>query len=357
MYALVMAGGEGKRFWPLSKKESPKQFLKLIGERSMIRITVDRILPLVPIEKIFIVTLERYADETLKHIPELPEENLVLEPEGKNTAPCIALGTLKIGRLDPGATVLVLPADHAIGEEEGFRDAVLFGKDAAERPLSDGSFPLITFGVKPTAPETGYGYIKTGKPLWRRGDYEVRIVDRFVEKPDQEKAEEFLKKGGFLWNSGIFVWKIPAILSAYKTHLPSWCTPLYKVSDSLGTHREKEFTTQFYREIETGPVDKLILEKTKNALVIPVEFTWSDLGSWKALDEFLKPDPGENTFRGEVFAVDSSGCLVYGSKRLIALVGVKDLVVVDTEDAILVLNKDRAQEVRTVVGLLEKEGK
>ncbi len=349
-----MAGGEGKRFWPLSKKESPKQFLRLIGERSMIRMTVDRILPLVPIEKIFIVTLQRYADETLKHIPELPEENLVLEPEGKNTAPCIAFGTLKIARLDPKATVLVLPADHAIGEEEEFRNAVLFGKDAAERPLSDGSFPLITFGVKPTAPETGYGYIKTGKSLWRRGDYEVRIVHRFVEKPDREKAEKFLKKGGFLWNSGIFVWKVPAILSAYKTHLASWCSLLYKVSDSLGTYQEKESTAHFYREIEAGPVDKLILEKTKNVLVIPVEFTWSDLGSWKALDEFLKPDLSKNSFRGEVVSVDSSGCLVHGSKRLIALVGVRDLVVVDTEDAILVLNKDKAQEVRILVSLLEK---
>ncbi|KAB2833480.1 MAG: mannose-1-phosphate guanylyltransferase, partial [Candidatus Dadabacteria bacterium] len=223
MYALIMAGGEGKRFWPLSSREKPKQFLSLTGDRSLIRQTVDRVLPLIPIENIFIVTVARYAEETLTHIPELPLRNLVLEPEGKNTAPCIAYGTLRIEKKAGEAVVVVLPADHAVGDDEGFRDSVKFAALAAGARLGDGRYPIITLGVTPTSPETGYGYIKAGKDVIESADhFKALDVIRFSEKPDHETALAFLREGGYYWNSGVFVWKTSSIISEFEEILPEW---------------------------------------------------------------------------------------------------------------------------------------
>ena len=201
LYALIMAGGEGKRFWPLSRKDKPKQFLSLVGGKSMIRLTVDRVLPIIPIEKIFVVTLERYARETLRHVPELPSENLILEPEGKNTGPAIAVGTLRIKKLSPDALTVVLPADHAIGKEEVFREVILYAAQIANMRLHNNDHPLITLGVKPVRPETGYGYIKEGETIDKSNRFEVKRVERFTEKPDSTTAQRFLEQGGYLWNS------------------------------------------------------------------------------------------------------------------------------------------------------------
>jgi mannose-1-phosphate guanylyltransferase len=353
-----MAGGEGKRFWPLSRKDKPKQFLSLIGGKSMIRHTVDRVLPLVPIERVFVVTLERYADETLRHIPELPRENLILEPEGKNTAPAIAFGTLKIKKLEPDAVTVVLPADHAIGEEDVFREVILFAEEIANTRLPGGDFPLVTLGVKPTRPETGYGYIKEGEVIKTSEKYRANKVERFTEKPDLKTALGFLEEGGYYWNSGIFVWKVSSILGAFRRLVPGWYEYFDKILDDINTPQEKAMLFEFYSKIEPGPIDKVILEKWENTLVIPIDFPWSDLGSWQTLDEFIRTDPEENIFNGEGVSLDSSGCLVFGdNKRLIAIVGVKNLVVVETDDAVLVVDKQKAQDVKRVVEMLEKKGK
>ncbi|HWP93329.1 MAG TPA: mannose-1-phosphate guanylyltransferase [Thermodesulfobacteriota bacterium] len=357
LYALIMAGGEGKRFWPLSRKDKPKQFLSLVSGKSMIRQTVDRVLPIIPIEKIFVVTLERYARETLRHVSELPAENLILEPEGKNTGPAIAVGTLRIKKLSPDALTVVLPADHAIGKEEVFREVILYAAQIANMRLQNNDHPLITLGVKPVRPETGYGYIKEGETIDKSNRFEVKRVERFTEKPDSTTARRFLEQGGYLWNSGIFIWKASSILDAFEKLLPHWSKPLDSLLDDLNTNRENTGLIRFYEQIEPGPIDKLILEKWGNTLVIPVDFPWSDIGSWQALDEFLRKSDGENILRGEAVAVDSTSCLVFGDKRLIAVVGVKGLVVVETDDAILVLDKEKAQDVKKVVEKLEKEGK
>jgi mannose-1-phosphate guanylyltransferase len=358
MYALVMAGGEGKRFWPLSSRDKPKQFLSLTGEKSLIRQTVDRVLPLIPIEKVFVVTVARYADETLKHLPELPAENLVLEPEGKNTAPCIVYGTLRIERAAKDPVIVVLPADHAVGDDEGFRDVLEFAYGAASVELENGNYPLITLGVTPTAPETGYGYIKSaGKAVYYSGPFSACVVERFTEKPDLDTALGFLKEGGYYWNSGVFVWKASSIISDFSRIIPEWYRHFDEISASLGKTSEENTVSSFYKSIEPGSIDKLILEHSCNTVVIPVHYPWSDVGSWKTLDEFIRRDEDENIFRGEGLAVESSGCLVFGDKRVIALVGVKDLVVVDSGDGILVLDKEKSQDVRKVAEELSKKNK
>ncbi len=356
--ALVMAGGEGKRFWPLSSKKRPKQFLSLIGERSMIRQTVDRILPLIPIENIFIVTVEGYAEETLKHIPELPEENLILEPEGKNTAPCIAYGTLRImSRLEDAVTV-VLPADHAIGDEESFSEVLRFAGDAALVKLANGEFPLITLGVEPSTPETGYGYIKgTDEVIASSGDHRALKVRRFTEKPDENTALGFLEEGGYYWNTGVFIWRNYSIMREFSSILPDWAGYFDGISNSLGTSNELSAVSAFYRSIGAGSIDKLVLEKSGSTLVIPVDFPWSDLGSWKALDEYLRREAGENIVRGEGISIDSSNCMIFGGERVVAIVGVEDIIVVDSGDGILVLDKNKSQDVRKVVEELNKSGK
>jgi mannose-1-phosphate guanylyltransferase len=356
MYALIMAGGEGRRFWPLSSRDKPKQFLCLTGGKSLIRQTVDRVLPLIPIEKVFVVTVARYAEETLKHIPELSEENLILEPEGKNTAPCIAYGTLRMTGSARDPVIVVLPADHAVGDDEGFRSVLRFACETSGALLENGHYPLITLGVTPTAPETGYGYIKSArKVVSSSGGHSAHMVERFTEKPDLNTALGFLKEGGYYWNSGVFVWKASSIISDFSRLIPGWYRHFGKISESIGKASEEKAVSSFYNAIEPGSIDKLILEHSDNTVVIPVSYPWSDVGSWKTLDEFLRTGGDENIFRGSGVSVDSSGCLVFGDKRVIALVGVKDLVVVDSENGILILDKEKSQDVKKVAEELSKK--
>ncbi|MGQ0792848.1 MAG: mannose-1-phosphate guanylyltransferase [Deltaproteobacteria bacterium] len=358
-YALILAGGEGKRFWPLSRKSKPKQFLTLFGGKSLISHTVERILPVVPIENIFVVTLDRYAEQTLAHLPKLPPANLVLEPAGRNTAPAIAVGTLKIRNIEPDAVTIVLPADHAIGDEDGYRRAIVYAAKVASEGVAGSAPPLVTLGVQPLRPETGYGYIKSGRVLYGRGKYQVREVLEFTEKPDIKTASDFLRQGGYYWNSGIFIWRADVILQAFAALAPGWSQPLDSVAGDLNSGREGGALADFYRGVESAPIDKLILERWGNTTVIPVDFQWSDIGSWESLDEFLRERGGEgNVCFGDVAAVQSSGCLVLGDgRRVIAMVGVQDLVVVEAEDAILILDKRRSQDIRKLVEELEKGNK
>jgi len=358
VYALIMAGGEGKRFWPLSKKSRPKQFLYLLGEKSLIRQTVDRVLPLIPIDRIYVVTGEMYAEQTLEHIPELPRENLILEPDAKNTAPCIAYGTLKIKKVNEDSVTVVLPADHFIGDGKAFRDALSFAANVADTKLYNGEYPLITLGVTPTMPEVGYGYIKgTDEKIAVSKEYSALRVERFTEKPDLKTAISFIDQGGYFWNSGIFIWRTSSIVSAFSDIIPMWYGHFDKILKNLDEISEKDAVSKFYKDISGGSIDNLILEHSDNTLVIPINFSWSDVGSWKALDEFLRNTESENIVRGNAVSFDSTGCLVFGADKLIALVGVEDLVVVESEDSILVLNKERSQDVKKVVDEINKSRK
>jgi mannose-1-phosphate guanylyltransferase len=356
--ALIMAGGEGKRFWPLSKKSRPKQFISLAGEKSLIRQTVDRILPLIPIDRIYIVTTELYADQTLEHIPELPQQNLILEPDGKNTAPCIAYGTLKIKKVYDDSVTVVLPADHVIGDDKAFREALSFAADVADTKLDNGEYPLITLGVTPTTAETGYGYIKgTDDKIASSENYRALRIEKFTEKPDLETSISFIDQGGYYWNSGIFIWKTSSIIRAFSDIIPKWYKRFDEISKNLSSISEVGAVSKFYGEISGGSIDKLILEHSENTLVIPISFPWSDVGNWKALDEFLRNEENENIVRGNAVSIDSSKCLVFGADKLIALVGVEDLVVVESEGSILVLNKERSQDVKKVIDEINKTRK
>jgi len=354
LFALIMAGGEGKRFWPLSRKDRPKQFLNLIGEKSLLRQTLERILPLIPIENVFIVTVDRYLEETRKHLPELPVGNMIIEPDGKNTAPCIALGTLKIENASPDSTIVVLPADHAIVDDQSFRDVINYGQKVANTMLPSKEYPLVTLGVKPKRPETGYGYIKESTEEINSSEhYNARRISRFIEKPDLKTASNFINEGGYYWNSGIFIWKSRAILKEFSEILPEWYKYFNSILDSFESRCGNLVFEEFYKNIPSGSIDKLILEKSKNGVVIPIDFSWSDVGTWQALDEFLRSDEVENINIGNCISLDSTSSLLFAQNRLIAAVGVKGLVIVETDDAILVLDKNKAQDVKKLVERLD----
>ncbi|HEX9665155.1 MAG TPA: mannose-1-phosphate guanylyltransferase [Thermodesulfobacteriota bacterium] len=356
LFALIMAGGEGKRFWPLSRKDRPKQFLNLIGGKSLLRQTVERILPLIPYQNIFVVTVERYLDETRRHLPGLPLQNIIIEPEGKNTAPCIALGTLKIKKISPDSTILVLPADHAIVDDQSFRDVIQYGQRIANIMLPSSDYPLVTLGVKPRKAETGYGYIKESTELVNSSaHYNAKRILKFIEKPDLKTATNLVNEGGYYWNSGIFIWKTTAILNEFSEILPEWYKYFDGILDSFESSYGNLVFEEFYKNIQSGSIDKLILERSENGVVIPVDFSWSDVGTWQALDEFLRSDEVENINIGNCISLDSTSCLLFAQNRLIAAVGVKNLVIVETDDAILVLDKDKAQDVKELVERLDLE--
>jgi mannose-1-phosphate guanylyltransferase len=354
LFALIMAGGEGKRFWPLSRKDKPKQFLTLIGRKSLLSQTVERILPLIPIQNIFVVTVDRYVEETRRHLPGLPAENIIIEPEGKNTGPCIALGTLRIKKISPDSTIVVLPADHGIADDKSFRNVIEYGQRIANTMLASNNYPLVTLGVKPSKPETGYGYIKESTELIdSSGRYNAKRILKFIEKPDLKTASDLINEGGYYWNSGIFIWKTTAILKEFSEILPEWYSYFDGILDSFDNENGSLLIRDFYRNIQSGSIDKLVLEKSGNSVVIPIDFSWSDVGTWQALDEFLRSNETENIGIGNCISFDSASCLLFAQNRLIATVGVKNLVIVETDDVILVLDKNKAQDVKSLVEKLD----
>jgi mannose-1-phosphate guanylyltransferase len=352
MFAVIMAGGKGARFWPRSRERMPKHLLDILGERTVIRETVDRIRPLVPAERTLVVTGASHAAELIRQLPEIPTENILIEPVGRNTAPCIGLAALHIQRREPDAVMLVLPSDHRIGDEFTFRRVIA----AAAAAAVQGS-PLVTIGIRPTGPETGYGYLELGEPVATVGEDPVYKVRSIREKPVRELAESFLIQGGFLWNSGMLVWKTEAILEAIGQFLPGLEQGLRRIGAALGTDRAEEVTAATYMGLESVSIDYGVMEKAREVLIVPGEFDWSDLGSWDALWEVSPKDVNGLAARGECIAVAAANSLVHSPGKLVALVGVDDLLVVDTHDALLICRRGRSQDVRRVVEILEREGR
>ena len=352
MFAVIMAGGKGSRFWPRSREKMPKHLLDILGERTIIRETVERIRPLVPPERILIVTGRSHAAELIRQLPEIPSENILIEPVGRNTAPCIGLAALHILRRGQDEVMLVLPSDHRIGDEEAFRRVLM----AAAQVAADGS-TLVTIGIRPTGPETGYGYIEQGDPVSNGGADPVYRVRSIREKPDRALAEQFLQKGGFSWNSGMFVWKASTILEEIRRFLPDLYRGLLKIKAALGTDSEEEIVAVTYADLQSVSIDYGVMEKAKEVLVIPGDFGWSDLGSWDALWEVSPKDEAGNAVRGEAWiGIETTRSLVHSPGKLVALVGVDDLLIVDTPDALLICRRNRSQDVRKVVDILEKRG-
>lgn len=353
MYIVILAGGSGTRFWPLSRKKSPKQLMSVFGGKSMLQRTVERVLPLRP-KRILVVTNALQAEETgrqLEYLHDVPID-IIAEPVGRNTAPAIGLAASIIAYHDPDGVMAVLPADHYIVNEEGFAQVLMQGKETALNGY------LVTLGITPTRPETGYGYIEAESELRGGGPYPVK---RFVEKPNREKALEFLAAGNFYWNSGMFVWQACAILDKINECMPQLAASLAKLVFSNEIWELNDLKPQIesiYGEIGGESIDFGVMEKADNVQVIPADFGWSDVGSWSAIPEVVDADATGHVVINakEVVSVDAADCLVYGDNRLVALVGVNDLIVVNTADAMLVCAKERAQDVKKVVEELERRG-
>lgn len=350
MYAVIMAGGRGARFWPRSRKSRPKHLLDIVSDKTIIRETVDRISPMIPPHKILIVTGESHAQELIRQLPEIPQENIIIEPVGRNTAPCIGLAALHIKRKAADAVMLVLPSDHLITDENRFRKILSVAAAMAQR-----GDDLVTIGIRPAGPETGYGYIEQGHEravIEGEAVYGVRSVR---EKPDLAQARALLAQGGFFWNSGMFIWKVSAILNAIQQWLPDLYDGLLQIGAALGTPREVAVIADVYQNVRAISIDYGVMEKARNTLMIPGDFGWSDVGSWDALWDVSARDEQGNAVCGEAVAIDSRNCLVHSPGKTVALVGVEDLIVVETADALLVCKRGASQDVRKVLDRLERE--
>ena len=349
-YALIMAGGSGTRLWPLSRSQRPKQSLQLIGDRTMFQHAVDRIAPLFPPEQIFVVTRQEHAALLASQVPDLPWQNFLVEPEGRGTAPAIGLGAIYLRRKDPQAVMAVLTADHYITDGAGFRRALAAAAQAAAQGR------LVTLGIQPSSPSTGFGYIQQGESLGKIDDLPVYRVQRFTEKPEAETARRMVASGDYSWNSGMFIWRVERILAEFQRQMPDFYTQLMEVDAALGSPAESAVLQRIWPQIAKQTIDYGIMEGAQDVVVIPVDIGWTDIGSWTSLVDLLPADEQGNTFVGPTLAIDTSDTLVFGDKRLVAAIGVHGLVIVDTGDALLICPKEREQEVREVVKRLGKEG-
>lgn len=352
MFAVIMAGGVGKRFWPWSRQKNPKQFLKLFGDKALIQSTVDRLRPILKDEDIFIVTNKVQKNKIEELIPFLETDNIIAEPMGKNTAPCIGLAAVINSLKDPEAVQMILPADHLILDDEKFRDVLLKAAKVAENEEC-----LVTIGITPTRPETGYGYIQFNESYYPDMNFDVYKVKTFAEKPDLETAKRFLESGDFLWNSGIFIWKVKTILEEIEKSLPDLYEILKKIEKSIGTEKYNSDLNRLYKQIEGISIDYGVMEKSEKVAVLKGDFGWSDIGGWEEFYRLEGKDKNNNVIIGESIAVDSSDNLIYSSGRLIACLGVKDMVVIDTGDAVMVCPRNKTQDIKKIVDSLSKKKK
>jgi mannose-1-phosphate guanylyltransferase len=354
MYAVIMAGGKGTRFWPKSREKMPKHLLDIVCARTIIQETVERIAPLIPEENILIVTGQSHADELMRQVPHVPQENIIIEPLGRNTAPCIGLAALHIKRKSPHDVMVVLPADHLITDVLRFRHLLSTACDMA----NSGAY-LITIGIRPTSPETGYGYIEKGDLKAAINGENIYAVKSVREKPALKQAKAFLKKGGFCWNSGMFVWNVDTILGAIEKWLPQIHDGLLHIEGAIGTEGEREVVRRVYQTIPSISIDYGVMEKADNILLIEGDFGWSDIGSWDALWEVSDKDENGNAAncRDLFVGVDARNSLIHSPRKLVALLGVEDLIVVDTEDSLLICKRGSSQDVKKVVKILEDKKK
>jgi len=349
-YAVILAGGSGTRLWPLSRRSRSKQSLKLVGERTMFQHAVDRLAPLFQPEQIYVVTREDQSALLSSQMPELPSANIISEPVGRGTAPAIGLAAIHLRKRDPEATMAVLTADHYITGTKQFRRVL----ETACSVAKDGH--LVTLGIKPASPSTGFGYIQQGERLGLVNDFPVFRVERFTEKPALDAARQMVTSGGYSWNSGMFVWRVDRILEEFQKQMPDLYTRLMEVEAALGRVDYRAVLLRAWNRVAEWTIDYGVMERAADVVVVPVDIGWTDVGNWASLAELLSPDQDGNIFVGPHHEIDTHNTFVFGGKRLVATIGIQDIVIVDSEDALLVCAKKREQEVREITERLKRSG-
>ncbi len=345
LYAVIMAGGVGSRFWPRSKKKTPKQLLNIFGTNTMIQETVERLKGIVPEENIFLITNKVQRDEIIKQLPDIPAENVIEEPFGRNTAACIGLASVIVKSKCADAVTLILPADHIIKDIDDYHRTL---KEAAE--FAQNSKGLVTIGIKPTRPETGYGYIQMEEK--EIADH-IHKVYTFAEKPNYATAVRFLESGDFYWNSGMFIWHVDAILSEIEKYMPDLHEGLDELKPSLNSPQFNETLANVYGKVRNISIDYGIMEKSQNVYLIKGEFTWSDVGSWEEVYQLSGKDENGNAIVGNIFTEMTVDSYIYSPDKFTSVIGVDNLIIINTHDALLVCRRDKSQDVKKVVDHLK----
>jgi len=346
-YCIIMAGGVGTRFWPMSTTGHPKQFLDILGTgRTLIQQTFDRFKELCPAQNIYVVTSESYLNLVSEQLPELPQENILTEPSRRNTAPCVAYASYKIHQLNPKAITVVAPSDHLITKEDTFTKAI---KSCITKSKSENC--LVTLGIKPSRPDTGYGYIQFVDSPVEEKDKRMYKVKTFTEKPDLDTAKFFIETGEFLWNSGIFIWSTKSIIDAFQKHDPELASLFKEGNEFYNTPKEKEFITKAYNVCKNDSIDYSVMEKAKNVYVRSSIIGWSDLGTWGSLYGHIKHDKGNNALVGKnIIQYGCKNCIVHVPKdKLVVLQGLDDYIVVESDGVLMVCKKQDEQQIRNFV--------
>ncbi|GLI51916.1 mannose-1-phosphate guanylyltransferase [Tepidanaerobacter syntrophicus] len=353
-YGVIMAGGGGTRFWPLSRINTPKQFLHIAGEDTMINNTIKRIKEIVPVDNIMIVA-NKAQENTLQEAvsEEIKGENILLEPVGRNTAACIGYAAMTIKKRHGDAVMGVFPSDHYIKNVTEFRRIL-----EAAYEIAESTDKLVTIGIKPTFASTGYGYIRYNRDNFISSDGRLayEVVD-FIEKPPFSKAKQYLESGNYLWNSGMFIWKVSVILKSFERFLPKLYRSLMELEPYIDTEEEWSQIEKIYPTMQSISIDYGIMERSDEVVVIPGDFGWSDVGSWDSLGEVFPPDENGNIMRGDIIEIDTRNSVIYTNSHLVAAVGLENMIVVETADALLVCAKERAQDVKRVVDKLKEMGR
>jgi mannose-1-phosphate guanylyltransferase len=344
-----MAGGRGERFWPLSTGKVPKPFLPLTGTKTLIQLTVERASQFAPKERIFIVLGRAHLNIALKQLPELPRQNFIVEPVGRDTAACIGLAATVLSIKDENATMVVLPADQYVPDVKKFAETI---KDCVTMACR-GEY-LVTLGIKPTRAETGYGYIHARKNINGGKDIVCFKVEKYVEKPDQRRAAQYIKDGNYYWNAGIFIWKTKTVLEEMRTHMPFLYNGLRAMEGALREDKKVRADTIF-RGFERKSIDYGLMEKAQNVLMVPANFKWDDVGTWASLQRVLDLDGKGNYTRGDTICIDTNNCVVVGDGRVIGTIGVENLVIVSSKNGILICDKERVQEVREIAKSIDEK--
>ncbi|NUN08603.1 MAG: NTP transferase domain-containing protein [Ignavibacteriaceae bacterium] len=345
IYAVIMAGGVGSRFWPRSRERSPKQLLRIFGENTMIQNSVSRLSGLIDNDHIYIITNALQREEIIRQLPDLNPENIIAEPQGRNTAACVGLAAAIIHKKSPNAVSIVLPADHLISEEEQFRESLRKAASLAEKTKG-----LITIGIRPNRPETGYGYIQVGEKLLDERFYRV---NSFAEKPNYATAVRFLESGDFYWNSGMFIWRVADILDEIKLYLPELHSSLQKLEGDPGTEDFSDSVDVIYSEIKSISIDYGVMEKSRKVYLIMADFNWSDVGSWEEVYQRSEKQEQGNVQIGNVFAEMTLDSYIYSPQKFTAVIGMENVIVINTDDSLLVCRRDQAQDVKKVVDYLK----